>query len=65
MDYADDAMAHEAHHMKVSLANFQNTRLSGEGSAYCEDCGEKIPAARKKAEPSAIRCVACQVKFES
>lgn len=33
---------------------------SGEGLEYCEECGEKIPAARRKALPGARTCVACQ-----
>ena len=33
---------------------------SGEGLQECEDCGEEIPAARRKALPSARTCVKCQ-----
>ena len=33
---------------------------SGEGAASCVDCGEDIPAARRKALPGARTCVACQ-----
>ena len=34
--------------------------LTGEGSQYCEDCGEEIAKARRKALPSARTCIACQ-----
>ena len=33
---------------------------AGTGSTDCEDCGEQIPAARRKALPTATRCVGCQ-----
>ncbi len=31
-----------------------------ESLAECEDCGEPIPEARRKAVPGVSRCVACQ-----
>ncbi|HET9049763.1 MAG TPA: DksA/TraR family C4-type zinc finger protein [Chiayiivirga sp.] len=30
----------------------------------CEDCGETIPAARRKALPGVRRCLSCQAKFD-
>ena len=33
---------------------------AGEGTTHCEECGEEIPAARRKALPGARTCVACQ-----
>lgn len=36
-------------------------RLSiGEGADHCVECGDEIPAARRKALPSARTCVICQ-----
>lgn len=35
-----------------------------EGASACKDCGEAIPAARRKAAPFARRCIACQTHFE-
>ena len=32
----------------------------GPGLAYCEECGEKIPVARRKALPGVRLCVHCQ-----
>jgi len=32
----------------------------GEGADHCDECGEEIPAARRKALPSARTCVSCQ-----
>jgi phage/conjugal plasmid C-4 type zinc finger TraR family protein len=33
---------------------------AGEGLTHCEECGEEIPAARRKALPGARTCVPCQ-----
>ena len=30
----------------------------------CTDCEEKIPTARLRAKPEAIRCVQCQIEYE-
>ena len=38
--------------------------LEQPGQAECEDCGEDIPEDRRKAVPSAIRCIRCQNIFE-
>ena len=35
-------------------------RLQGQGAEFCIDCDEEIPAARRKAYPSAACCVECQ-----
>ena len=37
------------------------TRMpAGEGAEYCEDCGEDIPEARRRALPGVRTCIACQ-----
>mgnify|MGYP001562071801 CR=1 FL=1 len=46
--------------VKDALANARARMPSGEGLAECEDCGEQIPKARRKALPGARTCVACQ-----
>jgi phage/conjugal plasmid C-4 type zinc finger TraR family protein len=33
---------------------------SGDGSDYCEDCGDEIPERRRRALPGARTCVSCQ-----
>jgi len=38
--------------------------LVGEGQDECEDCGDLIAAARRKAIPSATRCIQCQGAFD-
>jgi phage/conjugal plasmid C-4 type zinc finger TraR family protein len=39
-------------------------RSEGAGAPDCLRCGEAIPPARRKAAPSAIRCIRCQTIFE-
>jgi phage/conjugal plasmid C-4 type zinc finger TraR family protein len=34
-------------------------RLQGQGAEECEDCDVEIPAARRKAYPSAVCCIEC------
>jgi len=34
----------------------------GEGSRYCDDCGEDIPQARREALPGIRTCIQCQSK---
>ncbi len=33
---------------------------TGEGESHCVECGDEIPAARRKALPGARTCIACQ-----
>lgn len=33
---------------------------AGEGEIHCQECGEEIPAARRRAMPGARTCVDCQ-----
>ena len=37
---------------------------SGESLKQCEECGEDIPEARRKAVPGVRLCVACQQLFD-
>ena len=37
----------------------------GDGAEHCDACGEEIPAARRKALPSARTCVTCQSGLDS
>lgn len=39
-------------------------RLETGQYGVCSDCGAEIPFDRLKAEPWALRCVACETKFE-
>ena len=40
-------------------------QLDRPGTLICEDCEAEIPAARRKAHPSATRCVKCQEQMEA
>jgi phage/conjugal plasmid C-4 type zinc finger TraR family protein len=40
------------------------TALARAGAADCVDCDDPIPEDRRKALPSAKRCVGCQEDFE-
>ncbi|MBV1690338.1 DksA/TraR family C4-type zinc finger protein [Novosphingobium sp. G106] len=46
--------------IKDALESARARMPSGEGLENCEDCGEEIPAARRKALPGARTCVPCQ-----
>lgn len=46
-----------------ALAAVRRT-LSRVGQPECDDCGETIPTARRKASPNAIRCITCQQVYE-
>lgn len=38
--------------------------LTADGASECITCGEAIPEARRRAMPSAERCITCQSLFE-
>jgi phage/conjugal plasmid C-4 type zinc finger TraR family protein len=38
---------------------------AGEGATHCEECGEEIPEARRRAIPGARTCVSCQTGRDS
>jgi len=38
---------------------------SGEGAEHCDECGDEIPEARRKALPGARTCVTCQAGRDS
>lgn len=65
MDLYDEAQALELRQREAAIE--QQTiaaGLSGAGLPNCADCGEPIPLPRRKAMPSAIRCVNCQAWAE-
>lgn len=46
--------------VKDALASARARMPSGEGTSECEECGEPIPEARRRALPGARTCVPCQ-----
>ncbi|MEM7467194.1 MAG: DksA/TraR family C4-type zinc finger protein [Pseudomonadota bacterium] len=43
-----------------AVQNARSKLGKGQGLEFCEDCGERIPEARRKAIIGVRRCVACQ-----
>jgi RNA polymerase-binding transcription factor DksA len=39
-------------------------RMADGSYGDCSDCGKAIPVERLKAQPAALRCVACQARYE-
>lgn len=63
MDNADKAA--EIEELTRAQALAARTSLAvAPGSAECEDCGDPIPEARRRANPSATRCTECQASHE-
>ena len=63
MDIADKAAAIEEMNRAQALAARTRIRTAPR-SAECEDCGDPIPEARRRAYPSATRCTECQARHE-
>lgn len=47
-----------------TAAAIEAARPRGHGSATCDDCGQPIPAARRKAMPTARHCTPCRESME-
>ena len=47
-----------------AVARARSALRKGEGRSECEDCGEAIPEARRRAVPGVRRCVACQAEAD-
>jgi phage/conjugal plasmid C-4 type zinc finger TraR family protein len=47
-----------------AVARARNSLRKGESLTHCEECGEKIPKARRMAVPGVRRCVACQAETD-
>ena len=63
MDDADRAAALIEATTANALARIHAAQAQA-GQADCTDCGEPIPAARRVANPAAIRCIDCQAIYE-
>jgi phage/conjugal plasmid C-4 type zinc finger TraR family protein len=65
MDAADHASDREAEFIEARLAEQQRTAgLDRLGAERCADCQEEIPMERRRAIPSAFRCLTCQAWVE-
>lgn len=64
-DLADLAVEREQELLDDLLREQQiAAALDAPGNELCEDCGEEIPQTRRRAMPSAIRCIDCQAWTE-
>jgi phage/conjugal plasmid C-4 type zinc finger TraR family protein len=48
-----------------AVARARRALRKGESLTHCEDCGEDIPEARRRAVPGVRRCIACQSEVDS
>lgn len=62
-DNADRAAELMEHRMATALRR-RTAEPPPNSDPECDDCGEDIPAARRKALPWAARCVECQTVYE-
>ena len=54
---ADEAdIANEDVELALSAALAKRVQYSGESALYCEECGDKIPAGRRKILPGVTTC---------
>ncbi len=64
MDEIDQAQEANEQFQADALRVHWRRQPLGMGLEFCEDCGEAIPEARRRAMPSCTRCVACQGEHE-
>lgn len=67
MDFSDreiEAASDASERRQTAAIERIRAELTAEGEEECISCGQPIPEARRRAMPSAERCVACQTKFE-
>ena len=62
--WAHDGAVHDQIDASVedAVARARNGLSKGESLTHCEECGESIPVARRKAVTGVRRCVACQAE---
>lgn len=63
MDEVDRAQVVSEKYLNGALAANIAVRV-GLSRFFCDECGEGIPEARRKAVPGCTRCVDCQEDFE-
>lgn len=50
--------------VESEVSRARSRLAGGESLLYCEDCGEMIPEARRRAVPGVRRCVRCQEEVD-
>ncbi|MBW2607716.1 MAG: TraR/DksA C4-type zinc finger protein [Deltaproteobacteria bacterium] len=64
MDVADCAQRNEGWLLKAGIDSHRINNTDINETIECIDCGEDIPAARRKAAPGCERCIYCQEVYE-
>lgn len=59
-DIIDAAQALEERQLEQALARHRDAYAHGATATHCDDCGERIPAARRRAVAGVRRCIHCQ-----
>jgi phage/conjugal plasmid C-4 type zinc finger TraR family protein len=60
LEEAEMGQLHAIHNNMNAIAAIRSKIGVGPGLSHCEDCGEKIPQARRLAVPGVCLCVDCQ-----
>jgi len=63
-DTNDFASQIEQHHNESAVQAIRRSIGQVADNDECEECGQEIPTARRKAVPWARRCVDCQQRYE-
>ncbi|MDK9716726.1 MAG: TraR/DksA family transcriptional regulator [Trichlorobacter sp.] len=63
-DDMDHAQARAEEYTADALREHWRHQKLGVGLSHCEECGEPIPEARRRAQPTATHCVDCQAALE-
>lgn len=50
--------------VESEIARVRSRLPKTESLTHCEDCGEEIPAARRRAVPGVRRCIQCQAEAD-
>ena len=63
-DILDEAREKEECEREALIAMALGRMEVAQPLTHCIDCGSEIPEGRRKASPSARRCIGCQEDFE-
>ncbi len=64
MDNIDQAQVLEQLSRDAAIKNARRTQAT-KGTVECIGCDSKIPVARRRAHPTATRCIGCQAEYEA
>lgn len=65
MDEMDYAQERAAEYTADALRDHWRQQPMGQGLSHCEECGDPIPEARRRAMPTARLCMPCQTDLET